>query len=229
MLVFPLLLLIGIWLTAQWSQSRYQRLLQAGQHSAAGPTATELARAFLDYHQADKVQIVPHRSIVTDYYEPHRQRLFLHPQVAEGRDLASWAIALHEAAHATQRSPDDLAALHTRRRIIQLCRYLPTLLFILFILAAVLLKLQPRVLLPLFAVSCALLSTFHLGTLAIEKQANAIALHWLRRHLEKQPRVIAALESLLPAMATRELRDILHSPRYFFLGALPGGQKLRPR
>ena len=145
----------------------------------------------------------------------------------EGKDLASWAISLHEAAHALQ-TGEDKEALKWRHTCIGLCRYLPTVLFFICIGLLVLLKMKFRFVLIGFSVVCAGALLLNLGTLAIEYNANERLRRWLGERLGKHPAALEQLDAILSAAATRELGDLISSPRYFFLCALPGTGKKRP-
>jgi hypothetical protein len=51
----------------------------------------------------------------------------------------------------------------------------------------------------------------------------------LDRHLARHEQARERLDELLFSMALREGSDVLRSPRYFFLSALPGSGTSRPR
>ena len=87
-------------------------------------TASEIALAFLESEGVTDVQIAAHDGVVTDFYDPARKRLFLRSAFVEGTDLASWAVALHEAAHATLEG-EQLAEFKWRQSCIRMARYLP--------------------------------------------------------------------------------------------------------
>jgi hypothetical protein len=80
----------------------------------------------------------------------------------------------------------------------------------------------------MFMALCALLLLLNLGTLAIEFNANARLHRFLEKHLEPFPEAHDRLRGYLSAVATREVGDLLRSPRYFFFSGLPGTGKLRP-
>jgi uncharacterized protein len=69
----------------------------------------------------------------------------------------------------------------------------------------------------------------NLGTLSVEFAANRRLRAFLERHLRQYPQAHERLNEVLFAMAVREVGDVLKSPRYFFLSALPGAGKSRPR
>jgi hypothetical protein len=80
----------------------------------------------------------------------------------------------------------------------------------------------------IFIAICVLIMLMNLGTLAVEHNANALLRRWLVERLSSSPVAQERIEVLLAAIATRELGDVVQSPRYFFLSALPGTSSARP-
>ena len=214
---------------SQWAAAKYQVAMQQGAREAAPEdrTAAQMVNEFLLAQGVEDVKLVPHNGVVSDYFDPSRRCLYLRRETLEGRNLAAWAVALHEAAHATQ-TGEDKEALKWRHTCISLCRYLPTALFILMIVALVLLKMRFRFLLLGFAGACGGSLLLNMGTLAIEHNANQRVRMWLEERLKRWPSALDKLDAILSAVATRELGDLVSSPRYFFLSALPGTGKKRP-
>jgi len=172
------------------------------------------------------VVVVEHNSTVTDYFDPGRRRLFLSPEVAQGVTMAAWAVALHEAAHATQRGEAE-GELKWRQTVIKLTRYGPV--FTALAAAALLfIKFPPKLAFMAWIVSCVLFLLLNLGTLAIEFNANARLRRFLEKHLERWPDAREKLQGYLSRVAMREVGDLLRSPRYFFFSALPGSGSSRP-
>jgi hypothetical protein len=79
-----------------------------------------------------------------------------------------------------------------------------------------------------FAAACVVALLLNIGTLAIEFNANKRVLRWLEDRLDHAPGAIDKLQQILSSVATREVGDLLNSPRYFFLSALPGTSRTRP-
>ena len=214
---------------SQWAAAKYLDAMRKGSREAAPEdrTAAQMVNEFLLSQGVEDVKLVPHNGVVSDYFEPRRRCLYLRRETLEGKNLAAWAVALHEAAHATQ-TGEDKEALKWRHACIGLCRYLPTALFILMIVALVLLKMRFRFLLLGFAGVCGGSLLLNMGSLAIEHNANQRVRLWLEERLKRWPLVLARMDVILAAVATRELGDLVSSPRYFFLSALPGTSKKRP-
>lgn len=230
MLIIPLLVLILCIAASRLAAQRYKEVIDHGSQERA-PTAhtgAEIARLFLAEEEATDVQVVEHSGTVTDYFDPARRRLFLRPEFANGTTMAAWAVALHEAAHATQ-TGESLGELKWRQSVIRLNRYGPVFTAI-AVLALTLARILPaRLALVAFGAACAIFLLLNLGTLGIEFNANARLRRFLEKHLAKTPSAWDKLEVYLSRVATREAGDLLRSPRYFLFSAMPGSGNLRPR
>jgi uncharacterized protein len=89
--------------------------------------------------------------------------------------------------------------------------------------------LVPRIAILLAASVFTLLLLLNLGSVPLELNANKRLRRFLDDHLKNHPQASGRLDELLFCMAIREVGDLLRSPRYFFLSALPGTGKMRPR
>lgn len=215
---------------AGWARTRHESMMLKGSRANA-PTAHtggEIALKFLKSEGVDDVQIVEHNAVVTDYFDPVRRRLFLRRDVAQGTTLSAWATALHEAAHALQ-TGETLGELKWRQSCIRMSRYVPTA--AVFAIVGLMIA---RVLLPKYAILVAagvvlLLLLLNLGSVPLEFNANKRLRGFLDEHLKNHPQAGGRLDELLFCMAIREVGDLLRSPRYFFLSALPGTGKMRPQ
>lgn len=225
--IIALLFVFG---ASNYALQRYEAAVAAGRREKAPLplTGEEIALEFLKSNDVTDVQVVAHNGVVTDYFDPSRRRLFLRSDFKDGRHLAAWAVALHEAAHALQ-TGEALEELKWRRGCIKLTRYLPTLSVIL-VVALKFLKVMPNIRLALFAVIgvCALVLLLNIGTLAVERNANLRLRKFLDDRLRQHSAAQDQLEAILAATALREVGDLLRSPRYFFFSALPGTSKTRP-
>ncbi len=228
-LIITLIFAVGIGVS-QYAHGKFQDAMRKGRRmvSPENLTGAAMADEFLRSQNVLDVKIVPHEGVVSDYFDPLRRCLYLRRDTREGKDLASWAVALHEAAHALQ-TGEDKEALKWRQTCISLCRYLPTALFILSFGAVFLLKLRfLKLLIMGLVAACGGALVLNVGTLAIEYNANERLRRWLGARLGKYPATLEKLEAILGTVATREVGDLLSSPRYFFLSALPGTTKKRP-
>jgi Zn-dependent membrane protease YugP len=214
---------------AKYAVARFETAMLRGRRMQApeDKTGADIAAEFLASNEAGNVQIVRHNAIVSDYFDPGRRRLFLRSETHDGKDLAAWALALHEAAHATQIG-EDLDALKWRRSSIAFTRYVPVLAGIVMVLLIALRRVQAKWALLGFLGVCGALLLMSMASLAIEFNANARVMKWLEQRLHRYPGTIDKIQQLLSGIATRELGDLFNSPRYFFLCALPGTGKSRP-
>jgi uncharacterized protein len=229
MLVIPILLALAVIGVSRWARGRYVSKMALGQrtHAPEDCTGAEIAAEFLRAHGAEDVQIIAHEGVITNYFDPGRRRLFLNREVREGRTLAAWAQALHEAAHALQIG-DDKDALLWRRTCIRLTRYVPMFALMGTAAATFFLKIPFRHSLIALVAICVLIMVLNLGTLAVEHNANARLRRWLEERLSSSPTALERLEVLLSAAALREVGDFIQAPRFFFFTALPGTSGPRP-
>ncbi len=221
-----LLLVFG---ASRHALQRYESAIATGRRQKAPLpfTGEEIALEFLKESGVTDVQVVEHNGVVTDYFDPARRRLFLSSAFKDGRHLAAWAVALHEAAHALQIG-ETLSELNWRRSCIKMTRYLPTL-TALILLAFVFMKMLPFRTAFMAAISIwALPLLLNIGTLAVERNANLRLRKFLDDRLRQHPSARDDLDPILSATALREVGDLLRSPRYFFFSALPGTSKSRP-
>jgi Zn-dependent membrane protease YugP len=223
MLVLPILIfLIGL-AVCNWASGRYSAMMEEAlrESTPTAHTGSEIAQLFLNYQGLANSEIVEHDGVISNYYDPDRKRLFLSHSVAQGKQMAHWAIALHEAAHATEEG-EGLKELKWRQTIIKLSRYAPTLSLGMLLAAMVLLRFPARfAILGLLAICLAIL-LLNLGTLSVEFRANAHLSDFLDRHLARHPSARDRLEYCMNRVATREVADLMASPKYFFLSAIPG-------
>lgn len=231
-MVFVIILILAVLAfgISQWAAGRYAAMMDKGSR-ATSPTAhtgAEIARLFLESEGVMDVQITEHSGVVTNYLDPVRRRLFLHPSAAQGTTLSAWAIALHEAAHALQTGSEGLGELKWRQSVIRMCRYIPVAVLILLVGLMIGRVFVPRVAILVLAAVFSLLVFLNLGTVMIEFAANRRLRAFLDHHLQRHPQAQQRLSELLFCMAIREVGDVLRSPRYFFLSALPGAGKSRP-
>jgi hypothetical protein len=220
---------VAAYALARYAAARHEHNIARGRRTQAplNKTGADIAAEFLAVHEVTDVQILRHNSVVSDYFDPARRRLFLRAENYDGKDLAAWAIALHEAAHALQRGEDE-SALRWRRTCISFTRYVPTAAAFGAVALTLFLKRPARISLMMFAGVCALVLLLNIGTLAVEFNANKRLFNWLDDRLERDPESLSKLHEILGSVAIREVGDILSSPRYFFLSALPGTSSARP-
>jgi Zn-dependent membrane protease YugP len=182
---------------------------------------------FFNFEGVSDVEIIEHNGTVTNYYDPARRRLFLSREVGQGTTMAAWTIALHEAGHAVQEG-DALKDFQWRQSVIKLNRYAPTLAAVLAAGGMILLKFPARFALIGLLAICLGILLLNLGTLSVEFRANASLRRFLEKHLTKWPSALERLQGYLQRAATREVGDMLRSPRYFLFSAMPSSGTVRP-
>jgi Zn-dependent membrane protease YugP len=223
MLLLPILIFFIALAVCNWASGRYSIMMEEAsrESSPTAHTGSEIAQLFLNHQGLHKTEIVEHEGVISNYYDPNRNCLFLSRSVARGTRMAGWAVALHEAAHAAEEG-DGLKELRWRQTIIKLCRYAPSLALVMLLASMVLLRFPARfALLGLLAI-CLTILLLNLGTLSVEFRANKQLSRFLDHHLARQPSARERLEFCLHRVATREVADLMASPKYFFLSAIPG-------
>jgi Zn-dependent membrane protease YugP len=226
--IFLILLLITLGV-ARFASRRYEDAVKAGAiHTVpGGQTAGEAVREFLDDLGATNVSVVEHNALVTNYYDPARKCLFLDRATASGTDAGSWAVALHEAAHATHEG-DSAKAYTWRQGNIRLTRYAPTIVVGVSLILMVLKRMPfPRVLMVCSAL-CAIIMLVNVLSLPVEFNASQRVMAWIEQKLKRHASLIDVFAVLLPRVAWRDTGIFLKSPAYFFYGMLPIGGKIRP-
>lgn len=229
MLAIPILIIALCVSICRWASGRFDAMLA---HASKEPAATahsgaEIAKLFLAFEEIRDVEIVEHNGTVTNYFDPIRRRLFLSRDVAKGTTMAAWTLALHEAAHATQ-TGEVLRDLRWRQSVIKMTRYGPIFAALVAALMIFFIKFPPRFALIGFGATCVIFLLLNAGTLAVEFNANARLRRFLEKHLSHRNSAHERLDGYLSKAATRELGDLLRSPRYFFFSALPGSSSSRP-
>jgi len=230
MIAVFIIVLLFIFGASRHAHARYESAISAGRRQQAPLpfTGEEIALEFLKASGVTDVLVVEHNGVVTDYFDPARRRLFLRAEFKDGRHLAAWAVALHEAAHALQ-TGDALAELKWRRSCIKMTRYVPTLTGILLVALMFLKAIPFRAALMGAIATWAVVLLLNIGTLAIERNANLRLRNFIDERLRQHPDAQDQLEFILSATSIREVGDLLRSPRYFFFSALPGTSKTRPQ
>lgn len=226
--IFLIILLITLGI-ARFAASRYEEALKAGSiHTVPGAqTAAEAAREFLDEMGATKVTIMEHNALITNYYDPKRKCLFLDRTISSGTDAGSWAVALHEAAHATHEG-DSAKAFNWRQGNIRLTRYAPTLVALVCIILMVLKRMPATRVMMVCSALCALIMLVNVLSIPVEFNASQRVMAWIEQKLKRHASLIDVFAVILPRIAWRDTGIFLKSPAYFFYGVLPMGGKLRP-
>lgn len=90
---------LAMW--AQWRlMSSYRRYSEVG--TQLGLSGAEAARMILDKNDLRDVEIFEVPGQLSDHYDPTKRAVFLSPDIARGRSIASVGVAAHEVGHALQ-------------------------------------------------------------------------------------------------------------------------------
>lgn len=229
MLVIPIVLFLICLGICRWATGRFDEMWAQGvkERVPTAHTGAEMAQLFFNFEGVSDVEIVEHNGVVTNYFDPARRRLFLNREVGQGTTMAAWTVALHEAGHAVQEG-DALNDYKWRQSVIKLNRYAPTLAAMLAAGGMILLKFPPRFAMIALLALCLSILLLNLGTLSVEFRANASLRRFLEKHLVKWPTAQDRISGYLHRAATREVGDMLRSPRYFLFSAMPGSGTSRP-
>jgi uncharacterized protein len=229
MLVIPIVLFLICLGICRWAAGRFDEMWEHGvkERAPTAHTGAEMAQLFFNFEGVCDVEIVEHNGMVTNYFDPARRRLFLSREVGQSTSMAAWTVALHEAGHAVQEG-DRLQDYKWRQSVIKLNRYAPTLAAVLAVGGMILLKFPPRFAMIALLALCLSILLLNLGTLSVEFRANASLRQFLEKHLAKWPSALDRIGSYLHRAATREVGDMLRSPRYFLFSAMPGSGSSRP-
>lgn len=228
MLVIPIILLLFSIGLARYAMQRYEEGMKLGARHVmpGGQTAGEVAREFLDENDGKDVKIVEHTAVISDYFDPKRRTLFLNRSTMNGTDAASWAVVLHEAAHAFQEG-DARKALDWRLGNVRLARYAPTVIGAACLALAFLKRLPFRSALMVCGVIFALIMMMNVMSMPIEMNASQRVQAWIEEKLRKHPALVEVFTLLLGRVAWRDTGVLVRSPLYFLSGLLPVGGKLR--
>ncbi len=152
---------------ASYSQTRLQ----------ANLSGAEVATKMLHTHGIEDVKIAYSSGYLSDHYNPLTKTVSLSPQVYEGRNAASAAIAAHECGHAVQHA-QSYAFLRLRSAMVPVLsattRFLPWIIILgIFVVNTTLIPLKAGI--ALFALT----TVFSFVTLPVEFDASRRALAWM--------------------------------------------------
>ena len=107
-------LLLGIW--AQF-RVKAAYAVASQQTTSSHLSGAQVARGILDSFGLQNIGIEPSHGFMSDHYDPKAKVLRLSPDVYQGRSIASFGIAAHEAGHAIQ-DANHYAPLRIRNGIV---------------------------------------------------------------------------------------------------------------
>ncbi len=161
-------------------KSRFKKYSKELLHN--GMSGAQVAEAMLDHYGISSVNVVSVPGKLTDHYNPANRTVNLSPEVYEGRNVASAAIAAHECGHAVQHSTAYFW-LGMRTKMVPMVNassQIMRMVFFASIFGMVSLGLgYSNILILLIAVQ-AIIAGFAVITLPVEYDASRRALVWLK-------------------------------------------------
>ena len=161
-------------------KSRFKKYSKELLHN--GMSGAQVAEAMLDHYGISSVNVVSVPGKLTDHYNPANRTVNLSPEVYEGRNVASAAIAAHECGHAVQHSTAYFW-LGMRTKMVPMVNassQIMRMVFFASILGMGLLGLGYSNILILLIAAQAVIASFAVVTLPVEYDASRRALVWLK-------------------------------------------------
>lgn len=161
-------------------KSRFKKYSKELLHN--GMSGAQVAEAMLDHYGISSVNVVSVPGKLTDHYNPANKTVNLSPEVYEGRNVASAAIAAHECGHAVQHSTAYFwLGMRTKMvPVVNASSQIMRMVFFASLFGMGLLGLgYSNILILLIAVQ-AVIASFAFVTLPVEYDASRRALVWLK-------------------------------------------------
>jgi hypothetical protein len=161
-------------------KSRFKKYSKELLHN--GMSGAQVAEAMLDHYGISSVNVVSVPGKLTDHYNPANRTVNLSPEVYEGRNVASAAIAAHECGHAVQHSTAYFwLGMRTKMvPVVNASSQIMRMVFFASLFGMGLLGLgYSNILILLIAVQ-AVIASFAFVTLPVEYDASRRALVWLK-------------------------------------------------
>ena len=161
-------------------KSRFKKYSKELLHN--GMSGAQVAEAMLDHYGISSVNVVSVPGKLTDQYNPANRTVNLSPEVYEGRNVASAAIAAHECGHAVQHSTAYFwLGMRTKMvPVVNASSQIMRMVFFASLFGMGLLGLgYSNILILLIAVQ-AVIASFAFVTLPVEYDASRRALVWLK-------------------------------------------------
>ena len=143
----------------------------------SGMTGQEVAEAMLQHYGINDVTVTAGKGFLTDHYNPATKTVTLSPNVFQGRNIASAAVAAHECGHAVQHN-QAYALLQLRSAIVPVVKLSAMAQHWLLLLAFITLNTMPSIML-ITIIAFGITTLFSLITLPVEFDASRRALVWL--------------------------------------------------
>lgn len=145
----------------------------------ANLSGAEIAKKMLDYYGVHDVKIQMGQGRLTDHYNPVTKIVNLSPDVFQGRNIASAAVAAHECGHAVQHA-QKYPFLKLRSTLVPAVKFASMTQQYLLLAAFMLFNHFPQIML-LPVIAFGITALFSLVTLPVEFDASKRALAWLEK------------------------------------------------
>jgi hypothetical protein len=161
-------------------KSRFKKYSKELLHN--GMSGAQVAEAMLDHYGISSVNVVSVPGKLTDHYNPANRTVNLSPEVYEGRNVASAAIAAHECGHAVQHSTAYFwLGMRTKMvPVVNASSQIMRIIFFASIFGMYSLSLGGNTILLVLIAVQAVIASFAVVTLPVEYDASRRALVWLK-------------------------------------------------
>jgi hypothetical protein len=161
-------------------KSRFKKYSKELLHN--GMSGAQVAEAMLDYYGISSVNVVSVPGKLTDHYNPANRTINLSPEVYEGRNVASAAIAAHECGHAVQHSTAYFwLGMRTKMvPVVNASSQILRMVFFASIFGMYSLSLGGNTIILVLIAVQAVIASFAVITLPVEFDASRRALVWLK-------------------------------------------------
>ena len=147
---------------------------------ASGMSGKQVAEKMLRENGIFDVQVAASQGFLTDHYNPLNKTINLSPEVYEGTNISSAAVAAHECGHAVQHA-NSYSWLMMRSRLVPVVQLTSNFVNIVLLIGVIMAASGNTTLLLIGIAMMAIIVLFTLITLPVEFDASRRALAWLER------------------------------------------------
>ncbi|HEY6438346.1 MAG TPA: zinc metallopeptidase [Ignavibacteriaceae bacterium] len=186
---------------------------------ASGLTGKQVAEKMLKENGIFDVQVISSEGFLSDHYNPLNKTVNLSPDVYNGANVASAAVAAHECGHAVQHAT-GYQWLTMRSRLVPVVQFSSGIISWVLLGGIILINRFPQLLLA-GIVLFALTTLFSIITLPVEFDASNRALAWLNRTKvttdEEYPKAKDALKWAALTYVVAAVASIVTLIQYIFI------------
>jgi hypothetical protein len=143
-------------------------------------SGVEVANKMLRHYGITDVQVVEGQGFLSDHYNPATKTVALSPEVFNGRNIASAAVAAHECGHAVQHA-EAYAMLGLRSKLVPIVQFSSNMQQYLFMamIFGLGVGIGGNIVMMVLTITFGVTALFSLVTLPVEFDASKRALAWL--------------------------------------------------